>query len=171
MIVFILSLFSSGHKLRISSLYQLLVGKRTTSVLIYGFTHELLFIHNSFPELKQDKFYQILQKIAQQGWIEINENEAKLTPAGADMLSEHQIEHTGLRFDRYGRTGETSWRLIKFAVQVISNLATGIQDYLPAETSPFYTFQLKKWLSESQLPREILIDTAYESLVQLFSEI
>ncbi len=54
MIVFILSLFSSGHKLRISSLYQLLVGKRTTSVLIYGFTHELLFIHNSFPELKQD---------------------------------------------------------------------------------------------------------------------
>ena len=50
MIVFILSLFSSGHKLRISSLYQLLVGKRTTSVLIYGFTHELLFIHNSFPE-------------------------------------------------------------------------------------------------------------------------
>ena len=31
-----------------------------------------------------------------------NENEAKLTPAGADMLSEHQIEHTGLRFDRYG---------------------------------------------------------------------
>lgn len=171
MIVFILSLFSSGHKLRISSLYQLLVGKRTTSVLIYGFTHELLFIHNSFPELKQDKFYQILQKIAQQGWIEINENEAKLTPTGADMLSEHQIEHTGLRFDRYGRTGETSWRLIKFAVQVISNLATGIQDYLPAETSPFYTFQLKKWLSESQLPREILIDTAYESLVQLFSEI
>lgn len=22
------------------------------------------------------------------------------------MLSEHQIEHTGLRFDRYGRTGK-----------------------------------------------------------------
>ncbi|RCF83134.1 hypothetical protein B1168_04140, partial [Enterococcus faecium] len=75
MIVFILSLFSSGHKLRISSLYQLLVGKRTTSVLIYGFTHELLFIHNSFPALQKDKFYQILQKIANKGGNEINAKE------------------------------------------------------------------------------------------------
>ncbi len=50
MIVFILSLFSSRNKLRVSSLYQLLVGKRTTSVLIFGFTHELLFAHNSFPD-------------------------------------------------------------------------------------------------------------------------
>ncbi|EGP4970123.1 hypothetical protein FAE02_001498 [Enterococcus faecium] len=171
MIVFILSLFSSRNKLRVSSLYQLLVGKRTTSVLIFGFTHELLFAHNSFPDLKQDKFYQIMQKLAQQGWIEINENEAKLTSAGADRLSELHTEYTGLRFDRYGRTGETSWRLIKFAVQVISNLASGNQDYLPAETSPFYTFQLKKWLSGSRLPRGILIDSAYESLAQLFSEI
>ncbi|MEO2701883.1 hypothetical protein ABHA11_13505, partial [Enterococcus faecium] len=170
MIVFILSLFSSRNKLRVSSLYQLLVGKRTTSVLIFGFTHELLFAHNSFPDLKQDKFYQIMQKLAQQGWIEINENEAKLTSAGADRLSELHTEYTGLRFDRYGRTGETSWRLIKFAVQVISNLASGNQDYLPAETSPFYTFQLKKWLSGSRLPRGILIDSAYESLAQLFSE-
>lgn len=44
-----------------------------------------LFIHNSFPELKQDKFIKFC-KIAQQGWIEINENEAKLTPAGADVV-------------------------------------------------------------------------------------
>ncbi len=68
-----------------------------------------------------------MQKLAQQGWIEINENEAKLTSAGADRLSELHTEYTGLRFDRYGRTGETSWRLIKFAVQVISNLASGNQ--------------------------------------------
>ena len=73
--------------------------------LFIGFTHELLFAHNSFPDLKQDKFYQIMQKLAQQGWIEINENEAKLTSAGADRLSELHTEYTGLRFDRYG----TNW--------------------------------------------------------------
>ena len=62
MIVFILSLFSSGHKLRISSLTNSLWKTNDFSTYLWIYPRTL-FIHNSFPELKQDKFYQILQKL------------------------------------------------------------------------------------------------------------
>ena len=30
---------------------------------------------------------------------------------------------TGLHYDKYGRTATTSWRLLKFSVQVVSHLS------------------------------------------------
>ncbi|WP_165005862.1 MULTISPECIES: helix-turn-helix domain-containing protein [unclassified Enterococcus] len=171
MTVFILSLFSSGNKLRVSSLFHLITGKRTTSVLIYGFVNDLLFAHNSFPKLTQEEFQQLLDQLQENRLLLLDDNEAMITSAGKEELERVAPKYQGLRFDRYGRTYNECWRLLKFAVQVVSNLAGRNQDYLPAETSPFYMYQVKKWLAQMNLPRHELIETMYEELFELFSRL
>lgn len=44
MTFFILTLFKAGYKLRTSTLYHLLVGKRTSSVLLHGFFTKICLI-------------------------------------------------------------------------------------------------------------------------------
>ena len=79
MLSFILSLFPTRNKLRVSSFYQLLTGKKTTSVLIFGFLNELLPAHSSLPELTQETYQQRLTELETSGLIQIEENEVFLT--------------------------------------------------------------------------------------------
>jgi uncharacterized protein YpbB len=50
---FILSLFSTEDKLKPSTLYQVLSGKRTSSVLTYAFFHNLLHLSGVCPQLTE----------------------------------------------------------------------------------------------------------------------
>lgn len=166
---FILSLFSSRNKLRVSSLFQLISGKRTTSVLIYSFLNNLLFVHGSFPTLQQEEFLAIIAHLEQEKWILLTDNHASITTLGEKKLKKIDFSYQGIRYDRYGRTYLNSWRLLKFAVQVVSNLKNGTANYLPIETSPFYTFHMKRWLASTKLNREELSENIYREFVALFT--
>lgn len=53
---YILSLFQHGYKVKTSTLYHLLRGKRTTSVLIYGFLYDNLVAFGLFPLLSKTTY-------------------------------------------------------------------------------------------------------------------
>ncbi|MBO0481995.1 helix-turn-helix domain-containing protein [Candidatus Enterococcus courvalinii] len=164
MLLFILSLFPSRNKLRISSFYQLLTGKKTTSVLIFGFLNELLPAHNSLPELTQKTYQERLTELEKSGLIQIEENEVFLTSKGRERQKKLNVLYPDLHFERYGRNWEEAWRLVKFAIQVVSHLNAHQSEYLPTETSPFYTTRIKSWLAHSGRSKEQLADTFYHEL-------
>jgi uncharacterized protein YpbB len=164
---YILTLFSSGDKRRISTLYQVLTGKRTSSVLLYSFFEQLLPAHQSIPKLKKTDFEKMIQQLAEQQLIKRTENEAVITEKGQNYLQKRKIYQVD--FGRYGRTAETSWRLLKFSVQVISNLSIQQKEYVPIETSPFYTMKIKSWLATED--RDTLAERFYEEWHELFQQL
>lgn len=168
---FILSLFSTRNKLRLSTLYQVLSGKHTSSVLIYGFLNDLLFVHGSFPKLTQEEFMKVMDQLVNEKWLIVTENQAMVTSLGKKKLATMDIAIEGLHYDRYGRTDGTCWRLIKFAIQVVSNLKSNNSDYIPIETSPYYTIQVKRWLAASHFDRVTLSKKISQELNELFSAI
>lgn len=149
MTLFILTLFQTGYKLRISTLYHLLVGKRTSSVLLHGFFYDNLAYLGSFPQLKEEVFQKELQQLMNQQLIIVNEGYGRLTEAGKQRLAEGSMDLSGLNNLRYGRMRDNVWQLILFAVQVTSHWSFGEKEYLPIENRPYYLQQLKKWLSTS----------------------
>lgn len=82
MTLFILTLFRSGHKLRVSSIYHLLTGKRTSSVLIFGYFHQILVFLGSLPSLEKAVFDQVIKKLLQLNYIEMNDEFGKITDIG-----------------------------------------------------------------------------------------
>lgn len=149
MTLFILTLFHTGYKLRTSTLYHLLVGKRTSSVLIHGFFYQNLAYLGALPTLKEKSFQEALNQLKLNHLITIDDEFGELTPLGKARLLETPLEMTGLNNMRFGRMREDCWQLILFAIQVTSYLSFNEKEYLPIENRPYYLQQVKKWLAQS----------------------
>ena len=66
---FILALFSDTDKLRPSTLYQILIGKRTSSVLSYAFFYDRLGLFQALPQLNEREYQQTIADLIQQGML------------------------------------------------------------------------------------------------------
>ncbi|MDU5333566.1 helix-turn-helix domain-containing protein [Enterococcus sp.] len=168
MTFFILTLFQTGYKIRTSTLYHLLVGKRTSSVLLHGFFYRNLIYLGSLPNLKEATFQREIQNLIAAEWITTNEGFGRMTQLGSEQLSEKNFDLVGLDNLRYGRMREDSWQLILFAVQVLSYLSYGEKEYLPIEQRPFYLQQLKKWLAGS---KPHLVERFQHELFAIFQQL
>lgn len=150
MTFFILTLFQTGYKLRTSTLYHLLVGKRTSSVLLHGFFFKNLAYLGSLPNLKEDTFQKELQRLVNDQLIAVEDGFGELTTKGKELLEEDSFDLSGLNNLRFGRMREDSWQMILFAVQVVSYLSFGEKNYLPIENRPYSLQQVKKWLAQAE---------------------
>ncbi|MGG5369258.1 helix-turn-helix domain-containing protein [Enterococcus sp. AZ196] len=168
MTFFILTLFQTGYKLRTSTLYHLLVGKRTSSVLLHGFFYKNLAYLGALPNLKEETFQKELQQLINQKLIVVDDGFGRMTKEGEKLLTSDFFDLSGLNNLRYGRMRENSWQMILFAVQVVSNLSFNENDYLPIENRPYYLQQIKKWLATSQ-PN--LIRKFYQELTSILKEL
>lgn len=168
MTLFILTLFQTGYKLRISTLYHLLAGKRTSSVLLHGFFYDNLAYLGSFPQLEETVFQKKLQQLINQQLITVDDGYGQITEAGKACLAEGSMDLSGLNNLRYGRMRETVWQLILFAVQVTSHWSFDEKEYLPIENRPYYLQQLKKWLSTSEAG---LVDRVQQELVEVLQQL
>lgn len=152
--LFILSLFKQGYKIKVSTLYHLLKGKRTVSVLMNGFLFDNFSYFHLFPTLKEESFYHLLQELTEQGFLvwEKETMEAEITDAGRQHLLEQgavvipYINH--LDGYKYAKTEEEMWRMLQFLVQVASNLSYQNKQYIPLEASPRYQLKMKALVSE-----------------------
>ncbi|MBO0439058.1 helix-turn-helix domain-containing protein [Candidatus Enterococcus ikei] len=166
--LFILSLFKHGYKARTSTLYHLLKGKRTSSVLLYGFLYENLPFFQLTPELTEDQFNRKLDELVEQELLILNaDNEAQLTVQGKQKLAQEKSCFTWIDNYRFGKTDETIWRLVQFVVQVISHLSYEDKQYIPLEQSPLYQKQVKKYIKS--IPKVQLIETVRKELTEIFS--
>lgn len=183
---FILALFAHGYKVRPTTLFQLLKGRRTVSVLIYGYLYDSLPYLGLFPEFAEAAFQQILHELTLENCLQtFPDGEVQITTAGTRLAQDTltALQKYPLDNYRFGRIDREAWRLLLFSVQVVSELAYGNGQYLPLETTPLYTIPLKKWLYRSrQQPNFIadyhqewqfllskLSDQAAEQIVRQFS--
>ena len=95
---FILALFSAEDKLKPSTLYQVLVGKRTSSVLTYAFFHDLLPLSAVLPELAEKQFYEHLRQLQKEQRLR---TDGELLSAAAPTAREPRLSEVD--FFKYGR--------------------------------------------------------------------
>ncbi|MTD38950.1 hypothetical protein GIX45_09935 [Erwinia sp. CPCC 100877] len=142
---YILSLFRHGYKARISTLYHLLKGKRTTSVLLYGFLYNNLVFFQLCPTLSQKQFEAWIEELCLAHLLERDADEqAFITEKGQKLLHEKVDPYPWLNNYQFGKTDEGCWRLLQFSVQVVSHLSYADKEYIPLELSPFYQQLLKQ---------------------------
>ncbi|MBM7709357.1 helix-turn-helix domain-containing protein [Enterococcus lemanii] len=163
----ILALFQRKHKLKPTTTYHILVGRRSTSILSYAFFNDLLPVFGSFPELKEEDYRRILEQLMIQGKLEkIQSGElryrAQLEVDQSEILFFDQIDYFN-----YGKKEAQTWRLIQFLVQVASYYGKS-KAYLPLENSPYYLNRTRFFVKQHH---SNLRQTIYEELQMLLSEL
>lgn len=159
--IFILSCYKSGYPMRMSTLYHLLKGKKTTSVLTYGYFYNNLNNFNLLPKLKEASYYQTIKQLIQKGYlIEVEEGVLQLSEIGIELLSKKKLPSLSqLNQIEYYKYDISFWEKIMFASQVVSERAYNEGKYIPIENSLFKQQQLKKWLKHQN---EMLIPQFYK---------
>lgn len=163
--IFILALFQKNHKLKSTTLYQILIGRRTTSVLSYAYFNELLPVFGSFPKLTEKEFTKNLHRLAKEKKILPSESDANYWERNSEKEAvEIPAFFSALNYYRYGRKEEEVWRLIQFIIQVASYLGKSNQ-YLPIENSPYYLAQTRQFVKQHKAE---LNEKIYEELTTIF---
>lgn len=162
---FILALFQRNHKLKSTTLYQLLIGRRTTSVLSYAYFHDLLPFFGSFPKLKEQELAKSLTQLAHDKKIErvLGQSNHWRLIAGTTIEVPDFIE--AIDYYHYGKKEEEVWRSIQFLVQVTSYLGKSKQ-YLPIENSPYYLAKMRQFVKQH---KKELHQRVFEELTALFA--
>lgn len=166
---YILSLFQHGYKVKTSTLYHLLRGKRTTSVLIYGFLYDNLVAFGLFPLLSKTTYEECIQQLCVNNLLKrYSEVEVQITSNGIERnrQTKHFLEINNYLF---GKAELACWRLLQFSVQVISNMSYHQINYIPLETSPYYQEKIKMWLK--LMPKKELIRQNKMEWTEIFSEL
>lgn len=162
---FILARFAHQYKVRWTTLYHLLKGKRTTSILLYGAFYGQLPYVAVFPKLTIAEVEMSIDHLVQAGFL-IRENDfVQITAAGYKWLENTlsvQEKWQTLNGFRYSRIATPFKDQLFFATQVISELAHQQQDYLPLENQYLRQMQLKQWLSPLLKQKERLIAEFYQ---------
>ncbi|MCI1903712.1 MAG: hypothetical protein LKJ03_06495 [Enterococcaceae bacterium] len=162
---FILLLFRSGFKMRRSTPYHLLRGKRTSSILCFGFFYELLPLFGLLPRLSKTEYEAAIARSIKKGLLIASGETIQLAPAVTDQLS---IPH-GLDAYRWGRDDEKKRQLLWFALQVSSNLAHQMTDYFPLEGQWANRQIVKDWLKKQPLDQISFLKKFQAEWQQLFS--
>ena len=161
---FILALFQRKHKLKSTTLYQVLIGRRTTSVLSYAYFNDLLPFFGSFPEWKESDFYKVLKELEEQGKISPLLDEPKYYQWIPEETFEELPTFTNLDYFQFGRKEQEAWHLVQFLTQVASYLGKS-REYLPIESSPYYLAKTRQFVQQH---KRVLKEKIYEELKVLF---
>ncbi|EOI00504.1 hypothetical protein UAY_01607 [Enterococcus moraviensis ATCC BAA-383] len=167
---FILALFRHGYKVRTSTLYHLLKGKRTSSVLLYGFLYESLQFFQLFPALSEKQFTTIIDDLIYDHLLQRTaDGEVQITDKGLYYTVHKTTSYKWIDNYRFGKTDETIWHLLQFTVQIVSNLSYSNKNYIPLEQSPFYQNQVKKYIKS--MPKAYLVEQVKKEWMMIFSNL
>ncbi|MGK0551730.1 helix-turn-helix domain-containing protein [Enterococcus faecalis] len=171
---FILALFAHGYKVKTTTLFHLLKGKRTSSVLIYGFCYDCLRFIEAWPLVTENTYQQAINFLSAQGFLtyHLETKEGQITHRGQRYLLNHNFSLNTYAFINqylFGKNTSEIWRMIQFCVQVVSNLSYDAKNYLPLESSPLYQQHLKHWLT--LYSKDELIHQVRQEWLQLFRQL
>lgn len=140
---FILALLSAHDKLKKSTLYHFLNGKRTSSTLIFGYLNDLLPYFGLFRQMKKETFEAAVALLIKSGQI-VDEDGILIFQQAKTRLP--KIDYPTLSGYPETLVDDKNWELFLFSVQVVANLAQGKNNYLPLVTYWLSQRQLKIWL-------------------------
>ena len=171
---FILTLFQDGHKARTSTFMHLLKGKRTSSILLYGFFQGQLAKFALLPQLNTREFEGAVAVLLTEGFlVPVAEEEGvvQLSGEGRAYLAAQEIVPAlpALNSFLYARHDEDFFELLLFTTQIISQMAHGERQYLPLDNRPLRQKLLKDWLLRQGQNRQELSVAFYQEWHQVFS--
>lgn len=166
---FILTLLKKRGKLKITSLFHLLKGKKTSSILVYGYFYDLLPYFGLFKELEKNTFEKQMSQLAKKyqlnlkdGWLYSSSHLDSLE----EELSLPFLD--GLRFNTYD---QNHWQLFLFSLQVVSQKIHHHKDYDVLLDGFYPQQQMKWWLKTQNFQDSKVQDDFYQEIYQLFSQL
>ncbi|MDT1996354.1 hypothetical protein CKN82_10060 [Carnobacterium divergens] len=157
-----LSLFSRKEARKPISVFHILTGKRTASILYVAESYQLKHFFSCFRHLKKEEY---LKKMD----ILIERNELKTTSDSLVYLTEKGEKAVANFFENHyypthfnglleGRSLKSFWRLLTFVTQVLSEMSHENVRYLPIEKEWKQQIWLKSWLQmqKKMLSKEML---------------
>ena len=160
---FILALFGENDKLRMNTLYQILVGKKSASMLYYAYGHQLLNIVGIFPHLSKAEYEKIIQHLVNQKAVVILENElvrVKVIPSLFTQEPYCHLNHFRLK------NSLTLWRMLQLFLCRLSYWPADYQGPV-LENSPFYLLNVDHMIAAMDEEQKQQI---YEELILVFSQ-
>lgn len=172
--IFILALFRHGYKARGQTIIHLLRGRRTSSVLIYGYFYNVLPYFGLFPNYQEADLQKSLNTLVGQKYLlRFDNGSYQLSNLGMEQLEQakdltdkwHAIN--GLRFSR---GDELFWAHLLFATQVVSELSFQTTDYVPVEGNYFKQHKLKFWLAQQVRSKKSFYHAYYLEISRLIGK-
>lgn len=163
---FILALFSMTDKLKTSTLFHLLKGKRTSAIMSYAFFTNLLPFLGCQVDLSLKVFENAIATLENEGLLVKSEAATyRITAKGQSQLN-LQLRESLLEVDyfNFGRSDENCFRLLAYFIQQVSK---GQENLRPLETSPLFTRPVAQLITQQKASPDIL----YEELAQLFNKL
>ncbi len=107
----ILAILREKDKLKLSTLYQILIGKRTSSTICYAFFHDLLAYFGCLTQLEEESLYHTCQKLAKRGKVALEDGHISLT----GQMNENRADFVlpgHINFYRFGKVDGVGWGLV-----------------------------------------------------------
>lgn len=160
--LFILSCFKEAKPMRTSTLYHLLKGKRTSSILTYGYFYDALKYFALLPKLKETTYNQIISDLKTNNYLlENKDGLSVISEEGLALFNQENFPETSnLQQMVYYKWDLAFFERIVFTTQVLSEKAYLEKQYLPIETNLFKQQRLKIWLSKQK--KDVVTSFYYE---------
>lgn len=152
----ILYCFKSGETMRYTTLYHLLKGKKTSSILVFGKFYGLLDFFNLFPKLSQQDFTRIIYQLVDKGYLTVvDDNKVQISKEGEAEVQWESFRLVNLKQRKYDRVDQLFFQRLSFATQIVSNKVHEFTQYEPIDNDAFHQMRMKVWLDhhkEADLP-------------------
>jgi len=135
--------------MRYSTLYHLLKGKKTTSVLSFGRLYHLLDFFHLLDRLEKRTYEEVIQQLINKHYLIRLDNEFMCLTAEGDKYIKHDlIDSLFIKEYDYFKIDDSFWLRLLFTSQVISYQSHSVKDYIPIDNDPIHQFKLKEWLNK-----------------------
>lgn len=151
--MFILTMFQHGFKVRWTTAYFVLIGKKTSSVLTYANSYQLWPYYHLFPQWSKEDFEKSIQRLVQQGFLLRSDKWVRITPIGKEQVQQMDLACLKVMDGwRYGQVADKLLSKFIFTNQVLSELSYHDKQYIPVEQSLMKQTMLKQQLKQIQQP-------------------
>lgn len=159
--MFLLRLFAAGKPLKETSVFYILQGKRTASMLYRAVDYSLEPIFGFLPKLDRTTYQKKLHHLITVNYLSFMEEsqELVLTAEGKAALEAYFAEHyepLHLNWLTEGKTVTDFQKVIYFLTQIFSEARYSNKRYIPIEKNTVIQQWVKRWLHrQSKPPHEL----------------
>ena len=151
---FYLSLFSQNYLKKASTIYHILSGKKTASILYGAEKYQLTQFFAIFSKLDRTQFKNDIDKLVHLNYLlHSKEKDAySLSAIGKKAYSDFFIEHyypEHLNHLQEGLALNHFWRTLQLTTQVLSEIRYKNKSYIPIEKEWEKQIWLKQWLKKN----------------------
>lgn len=152
---FILTLFSTEQPKKGSTVFHILQGKKTASILYRAADYSLDCFFGFFPTIVRHTFFQRLDQLVSVGYVTFNSDidEYQQTVEGkeaAERYFSHHYYPTKVRWMTHGRAVQEFQKKVYFLTQIFSEIRHKNSRYIPLEKNGAIQQWAKQWLKQQR---------------------